>query len=263
MDTAHLLIMIATYALSIIMVVLSIPLVRGGARPDRARITEPAPAAGVGATTYDYPIQRPSAAVHIAIAILLGCGVFLLVLLALPMIDDLKAVGIIAASALICVGYSCYTLAAYRNCAVVDAPTLIAGTDWRGRARQIPHQEIASFSATGQRSAVVRDRRGQKLRLNLAWFSTPNLALHLLRSTAEGRFPGKHPGDPRELRRGLNRVEAALNIRCAAPLRELLLQGPAAHPAAFRRDPAAPEGTGWTGPEYEAWASAVNTTFWR
>ena len=127
---------------------------------------------------------------------------------------------------------------------------------------QIPHQEITSFSNTGQRSSVVRDRHGRKVQLNMNWFSAPNLALYLLRATAEGRFPGKRPGDPRELNRGLNRVQSALNFQCAKPLREVLLQGPAANPAAFRRDPTAPEGTGWTGPEYQAWANTVNTIFW-
>lgn len=261
MDTARTLIMIATYALSIIMAVLTIPLLRGGTRPDRTRITEPVP--GAGTTTYEYPVQRPSAAVNIALVILFGAGILLLVLLSLPVVDDLRAAGIIAALALLSIGYGCYSLAAYRNCSLIDAPTLIAGTDWRGRAVQIPHQEITSFSATGQRSSVVRGRGGQKLRLNLAWFSAPNLALYLLRATAEGRFPGKRPGDPRELNRGLNRVQSALSFQCAKPLREVLLQGPAANPAAFRRDPAAPEGTGWTGPEYEAWVGAVNTIFWK
>ncbi|WP_136193177.1 hypothetical protein [Actinomyces procaprae] len=260
MDTAHLLITIATYALSIIMVVATVPLLRNGARPERARITEPLP--GAGTTTYEYPVQRPSGTVQIGLVILFGCAGILLVLLALPMIDDLKAAGVIAALALICVGYCCYDLAAYRNASLIDAPTLVAGTDWRGRPLQIPHQEIASFTTTGQRSSVVYNRHGQKLRLNMTWFSAPNLALYLLRATAEGRFPGKRPGDPRELNRGLNRVQSALNFQCAKPLREVLLQGPAANPAAFRRDPTAPEGTGWTGPEYEAWVGAVNTIFW-
>ncbi|RAX21619.1 hypothetical protein DRB06_05515 [Actinomyces sp. Z5] len=260
MSTTRILIMIAVYALSIIMVLLTLPLLRGGARPDKARITEPVP--GAGTTTYEYPVQRPDARAQIGLVILFGCGVALLVFVTLPLTDDLKAVAIIAALALVCIGYCCYTLAAYRNCSLIDAPTLIAGTDWRGRAVQIPHQEIASFSTTGQRSSVVRDQRGQKLRLNMNWFSTPNLALYLLRATAEGRFPGKRPGDPRELNRGLNRVQSALNFQCAKPLREVLLQGPAANPTAFHRDPAAPEGTGWTGPEYEAWANMVNTIFW-
>ncbi|SDN84946.1 hypothetical protein SAMN05216355_11827 [Actinomyces ruminicola] len=260
MDTTHILIMIATYALGIIMVVLTLPLLRGGARPGRARITEPVP--GAGTATYEYPVQRPSAVVHIALGILFGGGILLLVLLSLPVVDDLRAAGVIAALALLSIGYGCYSLAAFRNCSLIDAPTLIAGTDWRGRALQIPHQEIASFSATGQRSSVVQDRRGRKLRLNMNWFSAPNLALYLLRATAEGRFPGKHPGDPRELNRGLNRVQSALNFQCAKPLREVLLQGPAANPAAFRRDPSAPTGTGWTGPEYEAWVGAVSAVFW-
>ncbi|WP_103061483.1 hypothetical protein [Actinomyces qiguomingii] len=260
METARILIMIAAYAITIIMVILTLPLLRGRARPDRARITEPAP--GTGTTTYEYPVQRPGARLLIGLVILFGCGVILLVLLALPVIDDLRAAGIIAASALLCVGYCCYTLAIYRNTSLIDAPTLIAGTDWRGRAVQIPHQDIVSFRNTGQRSSLVSDQLGRKLQLNMNWFSAPNLALYLLRATAEGRFPGKRPGDPRELGRGLNRVQSALNFQCAKPLRQVLLQGPAANPAAFRRDPTAPEGTGWTGPEYEAWVGSVNTIFW-
>ncbi|MBM6979941.1 MAG: hypothetical protein I3J03_09545 [Actinomyces succiniciruminis] len=260
MSTTRILILIAVYALSIIMVLLTLPLLRGGARPDKARITEPVP--GAGTTTYEYPVQRPSAAVNVALVILFGCGVLFLVLLALPAVDSLQAVGIFAALALVSIGFGCYSLAAYRNCSLIDAPTLIAGTDWRGRAVQIPHQEITAFSNTGQRSSVVRDRHGRKVQLNMNWFSAPNLALYLLRATAEGRFPGKRPGDPRELNRGLNRVQSALNFQCAKPLREVLLQGPAANPAAFRRDPTAPEGTGWTGPEYQSWANTVNTIFW-
>ncbi|PHP51888.1 hypothetical protein [Actinomyces ruminis] len=260
MDTARILIMIATYALTIIMVVLTLPLLHGGARPDKARITEPVP--GAGTTTYEYPIQRPSVAVNIGLVILFGGGALFLVILALPVVYGLQTAGIFAALALLSVGYGCYSLAAYRNCSLIDAPTLIAGTDWRGRAIQIPHQEIASFSTTGQYSSVVQDQRGRKLRLNMNWFSAPNLALYLLRATAEGRFPGKHPEDPRELNRGLNRVQSALNFQCAKPLRQVLLQGPAANPGAFRRDPTAPEGTGWTGPEYEAWTGAVSTIFW-
>ncbi|QHO91158.1 hypothetical protein CWT12_07215 [Actinomyces sp. 432] len=260
METPHILIVIATYALAIIMAVLTIPLLRGGERADRARITEPVP--GAGTTTYEYPVQRPDARLLIGLVIMFGCGGVLLVLLALPVVDDLKAAGIIAALALLCVGYCCYSLATYRNASLVDAPTLIAGTDWRGHAVQIPHQEIASFSATGQSSSVVRDQHGRNLKLNMNWFSAPNLALYLLRSTAEGRFPGKRPGDPREVGRGLNRVQSALNFQCAQPLRQVLLQGPAANPTAFHRNPTAPEGTGWTGPEYDAWVAAVNTTFW-
>ncbi len=34
------------------------------------------------------------------------------------------------------------------------------------------------------------------------------------------------------------------------------------NPTALRRAPTAPNGTGWTGPEYEAWVGAVNTIFW-
>lgn len=66
---------------------------------------------------------------------------------------------------------------------------------------------------------------------------------------------------PRQRTVVVNRIQTAeWSFRIALPngLKEVLAMGPGSYPARFQRDPAAPAGQGWAGPEYERWPAGLN-----
>lgn len=223
-------------------------------RYEPGRATGPAGPYGA-AQSVDIPRQRPARFLKTLGLVIMVCGGLLL--LPTVFVGDLAGVlvlGLLAASGL---ASGVFLLQCYQNWSLVDAPTMTIMTDSRGRERRILHEEITKYYASGRNAAVVRDHRRQKLTISVVWFSVPRLAHHLMQLEAEGRFAGKHLGDARWIGNRLESIEAIFRVRFPEPYKAILIQGPGANPAAFQRDPAAPAGTGWAGPSYNAWLQAL------
>ena len=254
MEASPLLVKIILVAVVTALAALANWFARRNRRYEPGRMSEPVGSTGAMRTT-EIPRQRPSAILKVPFVIFVVIGVVLLVIAVF--IQDITATivtGLLAVAALF---LSWYILRCYQNCTLVDAPTMTIMTDWRGRDKRVVHEEITKYYPANRRTAVVRDQRGQKLVINVVWFSTPLLARHLMQLAAEGRFAGSHPGDARRISRDLGNVEYIFKMHFPDHYKAILLQGPGANPAAFQKDPAAPQGAGWAGPAYNAWLQAL------
>ena len=166
---------------------------------------------------------------------------------------------VIALIGLLTAAVGLYVLQCYRNCSLVDASAVTILTDWRGRETQLRHNEIAQYYyLPRQRTVVVKDVRKKKHTIALSWFSTPMLGLQVARMEAEGRFAGKNMGRPTKVANRIQTAEWSFRITLPDGLKEVLAMGPGSYPARFQRDPAAPAGQGWAGPEYERWPAGLN-----
>ncbi|MCR2053313.1 hypothetical protein NSA19_10780 [Actinomyces bowdenii] len=225
-------------------------------RHEPGRVT--APAAGGAVQAFEVPRQRPAPSLRVLGLIIIVCGVVLTPLAALiPDPIGMIVIGLLGVALVLC---GVYVLRYYHHGSLVDAPTMTIMTSWRGRETRVVHEEITKYHAANRRTVVVRDSRGQKLSIDLVWFSAPLLARHLMQLEAEGRFAGNRIGDTRRIAKGLSNVEYSFRTRFPDHYKAILLQGPGANPAAFQRDPAAPLGRGWTGPAYASWLQALQAT---
>ncbi|BDA65314.1 hypothetical protein [Actinomyces capricornis] len=260
MDTSLMLIKAALVALTILVVALIVGASRGARRDGPVRITAPVGPGGPSgaAETIDVPRQRPSGSMRVLGVITIACGAILVLIAAV--VPDPMAVAVLGVMGAVITGAGVHTLRSYRNCSLVDAPTMTIMTTWRGREKRVAHEEITTYHAANRRTAVVRDSRGQGLTIDLARFSVPLLARHLMQLEAEGALAGGSLGDSRRITKGLSNVEFTFKMRFPDHYKALLLQGPGANPAAFQRDPAAPAGRGWAGPAYSAWLQALQAT---
>lgn len=256
MDNGQLIGRIILFAIIALVVTLTTRLARRTRRHEPGRAAGPAGPGGA-VPSVDVPRQRPAPFMRVLGFVLLACGMVALALSALiPDTVGAIVIGLIAAL-IIVVGL--YVLRSYQNCTLVDAPTMTIMTDWRGREKRMLHEEIVKYYAANRRTAVVRDTRGQKLSIDLVWFTAPLLARHLMQLEAEGRFAGQRIGDANRINKGLRNVEYTFRMSFPEHYKALLLQGPGANPTAFQRDPAAPQGMGWTGATYGSWLQALQS----
>ena len=182
----------------------------------------------------------------------------ILVLIGIFIPDNIAKI-VIALIGLLTAAVGLYVLQCYRNCSLVDAPAVTILTDWRGRETQLRHNEIAQYYyLPRQRTVVVKDVHKKKHTIALSWFSTPMLGLQVARMEAEGRFAGKNMGRPNKVANRIQTAEWSFRITLPDGLKEVLAMGPGSYPARFQRDPAAPAGQGWAGPEYERWPAGLN-----
>ncbi|MBO3723978.1 hypothetical protein J5X07_02840 [Actinomyces bowdenii] len=238
-------------------------LARRSRRHEPGRVTGPAAVGGAGGAggavqAFEVPRQRPAPSMRVLGFIIIACGVVLTPLAALiPDPIGMIVIGLMGVAVVLC---GVYVLRYYHHSSLVDAPTMTIMTSWRSRETRVVHEEITKYHAANRRTVVVRDSRGQKLSIDLVWFSAPLLARHLMQLEAEGRFAGNRIGDARRIAKGLSNVEYSFRRRFPDHYKAILLQGPGANPAAFQRDPAAPQGRGWTGPAYASWLQALQAT---
>lgn len=230
---------------------------RRNRRLEPGRVTGPAtPGQPAGpAQSVEVPRQRPASSMKVFGVIFLACGAVLVPIAAL--IPDTAGVLVLGLIAIMTIVLGFYTLRSYQNCTLVDAPTMTIMTNWRGQEKQMVHEEITKYYPANRRTVIVRDQQGQKLSIDMVWFTTPLLARRLMQLEAEGRFAGNRLGDAGRISKGLNNVEYCFKVRFPDHYKAILLQGPGANPAAFQRDPAAPQGAGWTGPNYSSWLQAL------
>ena len=231
-------------------------------RVEAGRITQPASLGTPGspaqaAQTMNVARQRPS-------GLVMGLSTYFLVpavvlaLIGIFISDNIAKVGMVLIG-LLTAAVGLYVLQCYRNCSLVDGPNVTILTDWRGRETQLRHNEITQYYyMPHQHTVVVRDVHKKKHTINLSWFSTPMLGLQVARMEAEGRFAGKNMGRPNKVANRIQTAEWSFRITLPDGLKEVLAMGPGSYPARFQRDPAAPAGQGWAGPEYERWLAGLN-----
>lgn len=231
-------------------------------RVEAGRITQPASLGTPGspaqaAQTMNVARQRPSGLVMgLSTYFLVPAVVLALIGIFIP--DNIAKVGMVLIG-LLTAAVGLYVLQCYRNCSLVDGPNVTILTDWRGRETQLRHNEITQYYyLPRQRTVVVKDMHKKKHTIALSWYSTPMLGLQVARMEAEGRFAGKNMGRPNKVANRIQTAEWSFRITLPNGLKEVLAMGPGSYPARFQRDPAAPAGQGWAGPEYERWLAGLN-----